>query len=106
MEIPPALLKEIEIAFLKELARALRSGEIHTPQARDILSHFTALYPFRSIPDLSEKITRFVAVNPAYKELPIIVQRHEDFLKTQDVIMKMRKHMKAGEIDKAISVAA
>jgi hypothetical protein len=105
MELPKPLLKDIEVAFISELIRQLRAGEQTEAQAKAVTRLFLGLYPFRTLQDTREKIDHFVVVHPAFAELKLTLAHYEDYSRTQDVLEKMRKHMKAGKLDEAIGAA-
>lgn len=99
------LVREIEIAFIKKLMRLIQDKVIPVDQARLIARHFIALFPFHDVADIKAKVAQFLTLQTQFEEMNFVLTKWDDEEKTRAVIDKMREHIKAGEVDKAIAVA-
>lgn len=105
MQLSEDAIRDIDSVFLKELIQKLQSGDMDKPAAKVASEQFLRLRPFSSVEDLTTKISQFLTVYPEFLMLDTAVKRHAEEIRTHMVIEQMRKHMLAGNIDKALHVA-
>lgn len=104
MQLSEELIKKIEIEFLKLLSKKLNEGSINRQIARDSASYYLSFLPFQSAEDIITKAKTIAVKFPELDSYPVYVLGEIEGLKTQQILEKMRKHMKKNEVDQAISL--
>lgn len=99
------LVVHIETAYIKKLMRLIQDQALSVNDARMVTKHYLALFPFHDVEDIKAKITKFMELHHQFPELAFELKKWDDEAQTRSVINKMREHIKAGEVDKAIAVA-
>lgn len=96
---------DVEYMFLKKIVTGLRDGTIDVQKAKLLARSFMSLEPFISIDDLKIKMHTFAIQNSYFQELDTYMTAYHEEKKVGQVIDKMRKYMKANDIDHALAIA-
>ncbi len=104
MQLLPEFIKKIEIEYLRILAKLLREGKMNRSQAKDSAKAYLAMLPFSSSEELLTKVKSFVKAFPMIDSYEIYIMHEIEQIKTDQVLEKMRMHMKNDNIEEAINL--
>lgn len=99
------LKMRLEYKFLKELVKGLRQKNITASDTKIWAQIFLAIEPFTSTQDAHEKISKFCQTYPQFNTLKEYMDSYNKEENIDNIINKMREHIKANDIDSAIKVA-
>ena len=105
MTLDDALIKQVEVDYLLDLIKELRSQRIDLPKGREITREFLTLLPFTSLDDMRNKVKTFSEKYKDFSRAYINLQAKEEQEKKTAVLDKMREHLKNKNIDEAINIA-
>jgi hypothetical protein len=97
-------IKDVEIEFLRIVAKLLENGDFEIVDARTCAQFFLSLSPFQTVEDLRNKLQQLSSKYPDFKELEVYEMGKSEEAKTDEVLEKMRGLMKNGEIDEALQL--
>ena len=100
------LTEKLEYLFLKAIVHGLSDKSTKAPIARQFGIEFLKLEPFTSLEDAKKKMAAFVSQNSKFEQLTKYMNAYHEETRINEVIEKMRTHMKNNDIDKALEVAA
>lgn len=104
MPLTDEFIKKVEIEYLRILAKLLREGKITRTQAKDSAKAYLAMLPFASSEELLKKVKSFVTSFPMIDVYEIYVMHEIEEIKTNQVLEKMRAHLKNDNIEEAINL--
>ncbi len=104
MQLSDEFVKKIEIEYLRILAKLLRDGKINRTQAKESAKTYLKMLPFSSNEDLLTKVKEFIKSFPMLDAYEIYVMHEIEQIKTNEVLEKMRTHLKNDNIEEAINL--
>ena len=104
MDILPIQTKAEQL-YLRQIAKGIRQGTLTKVHAQYMAKAMLAVEPFTSWDDLLTKMRLLTQHFPNFQ--PVVDQLASEYeeTKTQSVVEEMSKHLHAGDIDQALSVA-
>lgn len=99
-------LKQVESEMLRVTINNLKMGKVSEARVRESAKYFLTFLPFSSYSDLVNKLEKFTKIYPEYKRVYLFANKFIEETKTKDLIERMRKHIKKGEIDQAVQLAS
>ena len=97
-------IDSLEKEFLKIVIENIKSKKLTLDQARTIAKDFIMLIPFDDQNDLKFKIKNFTDKYIIFSPLYIALLKNEESTKMNDLLNKMRSHMKDKNIDEALKL--
>jgi hypothetical protein len=95
----------LEKSFLENIVGNLKSKKLTLNQARIMAKDFMNLLPFKEQNDLKTKIKNFSEKYIIFSPLYITLLKNEETTKMNNLLNKMRSHMKEKNIDEALKIA-
>ena len=104
MVLSDSFIKNVEIEYLRLLAKLLKKGKINRQYAQDSAKHFLTLLPFTSSDDLHDKIKslteKFIFLTPLHGYSVNEIDKEQ----THAILNKMRDLIKNNQIDEAVKL--
>ena len=91
--------------FVKCMAEGLKEKELKLADARDSSKEFLALLDLTDPEVQKGKVMELVGQWECYRPMLISYMNREEEIMLKDVLHKMREHLKANNVDRAIKVA-
>lgn len=99
------LVHDVQFAFLKHIIEGLKNKTLSLEEGRKFAVDFLKIEPFTSPEDAEEKLKHFQETYPEYGFLYAFIKAYNKEKKMGPVIQKMKEHIQANEIDKALQIA-
>ena len=104
MDFNDEYVKDVEIEFLRIIAKLLENGEMELEDAQNSCKLFLTFLPFHSVEDMRQKLRSMSEQYPSMKELEVYELGKNETAKTDEVLEKMRGLMKNNQIDEALQL--
>ncbi len=98
------LQEKVERRYLQILISLLRTGSIDLKTTNESARVLLSLEPVLAIDDARAKIEFFVNKYPVFKDLEPYIGALDEEEKTKHIVDEMHKHLKANNIDAALSI--
>lgn len=94
----------LEYLFLIKIANGLKGKQVDLPTAKSLAQEFLKIEPFKDLVDARDKIDKFASIHPLLTNLKEYIDGYYYEHHKDDKLEQMRAHIKAGNIDEALSI--